>query len=407
MKKRKLRIAALCLLLAFKSLSAQNDTISSDTSNYHSRKLKTEEVNFVTGYYQQEGNNASVTGGIGSEHLTDVATTINLSIAKYDKKDNKHTIKPELGFDVYSSASSDLIDPTTVSSASSGDVRIYPSVNYNFENNTKNYEVGSALSFSNEFDYTSFGGNVSISKWSKSNNSEIIAKASVFLDEWKVILPLELRPIGYGSGAEDDPIPVAYKARNSYNVGLIYSRVVNKNLQVAFLADLAYQEGLLGTKFHRVYFNDGSAKTETLPETRTKVPLGFRASYFLGDNIVLRGFYRYYWDNWGIQAHTMSLELSYKITPFISLAPSYRYYTQTEANYFAPYQSHNLSATLFTSDYDLSKLNSSMFGLNARFSNLKGKLFVSKLNTLDLKYSYYKRSTGLYAHSITLALNFK
>lgn len=410
MSKKYLSIAALCFMIASQPISAQNTSTSetiADSSEYKSRKLKKEEVNFVTGYFQQNGNNASVTGGEGDEFLTDVATTINMSLAKYDKKFRKHSIGLELGVDVYTSASSDQIDPTTVSSASSGDVRLYPSVNYTVRDDSSRYILGGGLSASYEFDYTSLGGNLIYSKWSKDNNREITLKGSVFFDEWKVILPLELRPVGYGSGAEDDPLSVDYEARNSYNFGMIYTQVINKKFQMALLGDIAYQEGLLSTRFHRVYFNDGSLRSENLPTTKLKIPVGVRTSYFIGDRTVMRGYYRYYWDNWGVQAHTASLEFSYKITPFISLAPSYRFYTQQATDYFAAFQGHDPTQTYFTSDYDLSGFNSNMFSLNARFSNLNDKIFMKKLNAIELRYGYYMRSTNLDAHTITLALNFK
>ncbi|MDQ5928947.1 MAG: hypothetical protein QG594_725 [Bacteroidota bacterium] len=404
MKKRKLTLAAAYLILVSQSIFAQK---TEDKTNYHSRELKTEEMNFVTGYYAQNGNNAAVTGGIGDEHLTDVATTFNLNLAKYDQNDNKHSLKLELGIDVYSSASSDKIDASTLSSASKSDVRIYPSVNYLFQNDKQQFNIGAGYAFSNEYDYTSNGFNLQFAKWSKDHNTEFTAKASVFLDQWKVILPAELRPLGYGSGSEDDNKPVDKENRNSYNLGLIYSQVINQHFQMALLGDVIYQEGLLATKFHRTIFNDRSVKTETLPNKRVKIPLGIRGSYFLGDNVVLRGFYRYYWDDWNIQAHTASLEISYKITPFISVSPSYRFYNQTHSKYFAPYATHDLKEIYFTSDYDLSKFNSNMYGLNMRFANLNDRFFIKKLNSLELRYSYYKRNTGLIAHSITLALNFK
>lgn len=404
MLKRTISIAALCLLLTTKSAWAQQTT---DSTHYKSRKLKTEEINFVTGYYQQNGNNAAVTGGIGDEHLTDVATTFNLTLGKRDQKLRKHTLAFDLGIDTYTSASSDKIDASTVSSASKSDVRVYPSASYNIQDDDKRKSFGGGVSYSREYDYTSYGGNIQLSTWSKDRNREFTAKASVYLDEWKVILPAELRPPGYGSGSEDDKNPVDYKPRNSYNLGFVYTQVINRNFQLALLADAVYQEGLLGTKFHRVYFTDGSVKTENLPNQRFKIPVGLRASYFLGDQLVLRGFYRYYEDNWQVKSHTISLEVSYKVTPFMSFAPSYRFYQQSAADYFAPYQQHLVSSDYYTSDYDLSKFSSNMYGFNARFSNLNDKCFVKSLNTLEVRYSFYDRSTGLDAHSVTLALKFK
>ena len=42
-----------------------------DSSAYQSRKLKLEEINFVSSYYTQDGSNSAVTGGVGTEKLTD------------------------------------------------------------------------------------------------------------------------------------------------------------------------------------------------------------------------------------------------------------------------------------------------------------------------------------------------
>ena len=44
-----------------------------DSSTYKPRKLSFEEANIVSSYYSQDGNNSAVTGGIGSEKLTDIA----------------------------------------------------------------------------------------------------------------------------------------------------------------------------------------------------------------------------------------------------------------------------------------------------------------------------------------------
>src|SRR6185503_1305445 len=84
-------------------------------SSYKPRKLTFEEANLVSSYYRQDGNNAAVTGGIGSEKLTDLSNTIDLKLYRYDNKNRKHSFTGELGFDHYTSASSDKIDPTTIS----------------------------------------------------------------------------------------------------------------------------------------------------------------------------------------------------------------------------------------------------------------------------------------------------
>lgn len=60
-----------------------------DTSAYQNRKLKFEEVNFFSSYYKQDGNNSAVTGGIGTEKLSDFATNIDLKFSRYDAHKRK------------------------------------------------------------------------------------------------------------------------------------------------------------------------------------------------------------------------------------------------------------------------------------------------------------------------------
>ena len=65
----------LFFFLGFISVS-----FSQDDSTYKKRVLETTEVDFLSSYYSQQGNNASVTGGIGDEKLTDVTPTIIISL---------------------------------------------------------------------------------------------------------------------------------------------------------------------------------------------------------------------------------------------------------------------------------------------------------------------------------------
>ena len=60
---------------------AQNDS----TKVYKKRVLESPEVDFLMSYYEQNGDNASVTGGIGTEELTDLSPTIVVSIPLNDE----------------------------------------------------------------------------------------------------------------------------------------------------------------------------------------------------------------------------------------------------------------------------------------------------------------------------------
>ncbi|MDB5196996.1 MAG: hypothetical protein JWP88_1367 [Flaviaesturariibacter sp.] len=394
---KKLSLAAIAFYLQI--LAAYSQAASpADSSKYKHRQLSVSEVNLVSGYYSQSGNNSAVTGGVGTEKLTDISNTVEVKLSRYDKHLREHTMNVEIGIDHYSSASSDNIDPYTISSASSADTRFYPSVGYSIKNEN-GLTLGASTSFSREYDYTSTGFGLNLAKASKDGNRELSLKLQAYLDSWKVILPIELRP----NGRKDE----GATPRNSYSASLAFSQVVNQRFQYSLLLDLITQSGLLGTSYQRVFFDNGSENYERLPTSRFKVPIGMRANYFISDRIILRSSYRYYIDDWGVKAHTAELEVPVKLTPFFSVSPFYRYYTQTAADYFAAYKKHYSSAGYYTSDYDLSKFNSGFLGAGFRFTPEKGVLRLKHWSMLEVRYGRYSRSNGLAAHILSLHARFK
>lgn len=147
---------------------------------------------------------------------------------------------------------------------------------------------------------------------------------------------------------------------------------------------------------------------ERLPNDRLKFPIGLSFNYFLNETFILRTYYRYYTDDWGIDSHTVSIELPIKISPKWTLYPSYRYYNQTAANYFAPYETHLSTNSYYTSDYDLSKFNANQYGFGIGYTDLFAKWHLGNfgLKNIDLKYNRYKRTTGLSANIISAGFKF-
>jgi hypothetical protein len=171
----------------FTMLAALSQGNPKADSVYKPRKLTFEEANLVSSYYRQDGNNSAVTGGIGSEKLTDLSNSIDLKLYRYDKRDRKHSFIGEFGIDHYTSASSDKIDPHTISSASHADTRFYPSLSWTMENAKKGSTIGAGLSLSTEFDYGSFGANVNFAKKTKDKSGEFSAKLQAYLDRVSLI----------------------------------------------------------------------------------------------------------------------------------------------------------------------------------------------------------------------------
>jgi len=369
-------------------------------SSFQSRQLKVDEINLVSSYYNQNGDHAAVTGGIGTQQLTDIANVFDVKLTKYDRKLRKHTYDVEVGIDHYTSASSDKIDLKANSSASHADTRIYPSLTWTMENEQKRNTLTAGVSFSKEFDYISRGINAGFSKKTKDRNGELSVKVQAYFDQVKLVTPVELR---------DYPEDRHYGSANRTTIAgsLSWTQVINRNLQVAFLADLVHQQGFLSLPFYRVYFTDGSVHQEKLPDNRLKIPLGFRANYFLGDRFIIRTWYRYYKDDWGISSHTVNIEVPVKITSFFSVSPFYRFYNQTAVKYFAPYGQHTAQDEFYTSNYDLSKFNSNFLGAGVRLAPPGGVFGVKHWNMLEIRYGHYTKNINMNANIVSLNIKYK
>ena len=391
-------------------LHAFSQYTAKDTTVYQPRPLKVEEINLVSSYYKQDGNHSPVTGGIGTEKVTDIANGLDIKWVGWDGMNRKNTLTAALGIDHHTSASSAYVNKTGASKT--GGSRIYPSLNWNIENEKTGTGFGLGAYYSTEYNYKSIGLDAEFSKKTK-NNGEFTGRITGYFDKVKLIYPSELIPTttntntsASSSGGDGHSNSIPSSPRYTYTASLSFDQVINKRMQVSVMTDLVAQNGYLGLPFHRVYLNTDADLVESLPNTRYKLPLGVRLNYFVGDNIILRSYYRYYTDSWGITSHTANLEVPVKISPFFSVSPFYRYYIQSAARYFAPYGTHTSQDQYYTSNYALSAFSSQFFGAGIRLSPPKG-IFGSHMNSLELRYGHYTQTTDLVSDVISVHLQFK
>ena len=481
----KLKIISLFLLLGLKVFSQE----AADSTEFKKRVLESTEVDFLLSYYNQDGSKSAVSGGIGSEKLTDLATNIVIAMPLND--DSILTV--DLGISAYSSASSSNINPFNATGASGGggdddayDDRVGAfgaapatspygtpwqassgaskndelsavTVNYAHSSDSRNFIWNADVSFSNEYDYTSVGFGGGIAQLFNDKNTEISLKANVYLDQWRPIYPTELHEYskygsdflgqGYFSGvsvldqsgqATGDYWPTAFKTlnsvnRNSYSASVGLSQVLSKKIQVSVFFDVLQQQGLLSTPYHRIYFADkanyyigqpeyitnyesesnaGVYKLaddiERLPDSRFKLPIGARLNYYINERFVLRTYYRFYSDNWEIQSHTANIELPIKVSDRFTVFPMYRFYTQTQSKYFAPYETHLSTEKYYTSDPDLATFDSNQYGFGVNYTDIftVAKIWKFGLKNVDFRFNHYQRSDNLTANIATIGFKF-
>lgn len=423
-----MRKILLMLLVCPSVLSVAQEQDS--TNLYKKRVLENTEIDILASYYTQDGDNAAVTGGEGTEELRDINPTIVISIPLND--DDVLTI--DAGISAYSSASSSNVNPfdsgneagpfVESTGSSSSDTWVNGTFTYSHNSDDRNKIWSSTLSVSAEYDYLSIGFGGSYTQLFNEKNTELSVKANVYLDTWTIIYPIELRPFAEGNAGFNDRlftgntitgnvnyspsfVQLENKGRNSYSLGFGFSQILSKRLQGSLALDLVRQNGLLSTPFQRVYFGDVADSfiedfqladdIERLPDSRFKVALGGRLHYYINEVFVLRTYARYYTDNWGINSVTASLEVPVKISDKFTFYPSYRFYNQTAADYFGGKEENLSTQEFYTSDFDLSDYTAHQYGFGVSYTDIFTNFHLGKfaLKSIDVRFNQYERDSGL------------
>jgi len=435
----KLIIFIVLIFISFASLNAQDKR--EDEKPYKKRVLESTEINLLSSFYIQDGDNSAVSGGSGTESLNDVTGGLIVSIPLND--DDILTIDGSIS--AYTSASSSNINPfdgsgaadpfVASSGASKRDVWFNGTASYSHSSDDRNTIWNTMLSFSNEFDYSSIGFGGGLTKLFNEKNTELSVNAKAYFDNWRPINPIELRGLNGNVTGEDNfdinqytitgntnysprlSLPSQH-SRQTYSLGLGFSQILHRDVQGSLVLDMIYQTGLLSTPFQRVYFaniEDSFIEQfhladdiERMPDARSKIAAGGRLNWFVNERIVVRTNYRFYADDWGISSHTANIEIPIKITDNFTLYPSYRFYNQTAADYFQLYNEHQSTNEFYTSDHDLSSYNANQYGFGISYTDQFGSFHIYKLGLkkIDLKFYQYNRNTSFKYSLVTLGIGF-
>ncbi|HIF14844.1 MAG TPA: DUF3570 domain-containing protein, partial [Bacteroidetes bacterium] len=350
---------------------SQNDSIVSH------EELDPATMNFIFSYYEQDGDHSPVTGGVGDEELHDYIFKISVNVPL----NNNLSMSSSGGVDLYTSASTDNINNehdllVTETSASYIDARFYGKMGVKSKRNDGRTTIGLNGGFSKEWDLGSLNGGMYLAHFSKDENSQIKLRAYYFHDKWDMIYPEELR---------EKIIEPEHDVKQLFDASITLTQVFNKRLKASLTIESVYQYGFLSTPFHRVYFTDTTHDIERLPDQRFKLPIGLYMTYYMNDWSILRTYYRYYSDDFGIKAHTVEFEIPLKVLPFIVVSPFYRFHTQTGSEYFKPFAKHNINSIYYSSDHDLAPLNAHKIGIGFKYSPLFGVLNKMDLSKLTKK----------------------
>jgi len=129
--------------------------------------------------------------------------------------------------------------------------------------------------------------------------------------------------------------------RNNFRFDV--SQIVSANMILGFNYELITDEGYLNNPYRSYrYLSDPldpdagyQLAQEVYPNTRTSDAASIRLKYYLPWRATAGGSYRYFTDDWGIDAHTLQLDYTHVLHSRWFIDLKYRYYVQTQADFYS------------------------------------------------------------------------
>jgi hypothetical protein len=144
------------------------------------------------------------------------------------------------------------------------------------------------------------------------------------------------------------------KQSGSLFVGV--AQVMGRNAAIQSTIQYQLAHGFLDDPYKQAYVvSTSTPEPDTRPDMRHQFSWLTRYRQHIG---FLRGTlhadYRFYYDDWNIYAHTFEFSWYQMLWQSFRLIPSVRYYTQSQADFYAPFYQNEKGNGLYSSDYRLS-----------------------------------------------------
>jgi len=181
-----------------------------------------------------------------------------------------------------------------------------------------------------------FGSHLPSVSLSYSKESDYLSRGASLVDSWEMLGKRSTLHFGLGR-TWDDIYPVNMtqqftKSSQSYSLGWTQILGPEDLLDVSFGLDKL--SGYL-TDPYKVVTVGGIDMPEVRPDARSRKTAVLKYGHYFHSRTALKPSFRYYWDDWSIQAYTFGLELDQRIGRSVILSPELRLYRQGAASFFA------------------------------------------------------------------------
>jgi hypothetical protein len=178
----------------------------------------------------------------------------------------------------------------------------------------------------------------------------------------------------------------ALRSKTSQQYLLGVSQVIDKDSLIQSNITFGYHSGYLGDPYKLVYFTGEGLNPDVRPGEKFQWAwLTQYVRHFKQFNsAALHSDYRFYTDDWGINAHTVEISWHQPIADGWQLIPRFRYYSQDKADFYQPFFNSSEQLQAYSSDYRL-----------AGFGALSGGIKLSKEFTQIKALSQVKFQAGV------------
>jgi hypothetical protein len=154
--------------------------------------------------------------------------------------------------------------------------------------------------------------------------------------------------------SDEFPLRPDHEKKQTYSAFAGISQVLRRNIAVQ--STLTYQlgHGFLSDPYKQALV-EGEPLADSRPDLRHQIAwLSRYRHHFSSVNGSFHANYQFYWDDWSITAHSLEFAWYQSLFEAFRLIPSFRYYSQGQADFYAPYYEQPRSDGLYSSDYRLS-----------------------------------------------------
>lgn len=267
-----------------------------------------------------------------------------------------------------------------------------------------NYTASGGVHISKEYDYLSLGINGNLAFDFDRKNSTFSAGFSFFQDtftpEGGIPKPFSSMLIGDSSaptwgedfaetriGSED--------TKTTTDILLGFTQVINRRMITQFNYSYSMVDGYLTDPFKVISVVDGSSGLtqdniyESRPDSRVKQSIYAQSLYHF-DSVVLDVSYRYMWDDWEIDSHTIDSRFRIPLGDTFGtesyLQPHFRFYQQSAAEFYQPFLIDGAALPDYVSaDYRIGEMTTFTVGL-------KYGLLVNHGHDLSFRLEYYRQT---------------